>query len=828
MRRSLLPIAMCLALSPLQAATTINVSNTVVVPSVKRFGINLGWMNNYDSGQIMKNLLFRNPGFEGLLYRSIVRCTSSTPASFVDENQFEVWPTGFWNGASYEVITGTAKGATGTIVTSTAPVPPSGTTYQLNGSSPALGDYVRLIRLPELGSIGNAWIPTTNSGGSVTVESTDLPPGTEGQQAVQIIAPATLSAGFDASVAGPFVQLHGAFRLTFKAKGVGGPNSVSITLQRQPSTTFFNQTATLSTAWSTYNIDFTAAENLPPAGGIGLRIAPAAGASILLDDVALTQTDGDSTNTTGFRDAVVDALRQYHPGILRYWVEDLGDTLDNELAPPFGRMRAGYSSRAASRDDLLYGLHEFLELCELLGAEPWYIVPTNFSAQEMTNLMEYLGGPAISVYGARRAARGHPTPWTSAFSRIHLEFGNESWNNFDYYGGAISDSPSYGARAGEMFGVARSSPYYSGAKFNLVAGGQANFTNRNSMIQNATTNHDALAVAPYIGGYTDSFSTNEDLFGPLFAEPEMVNEGATGYMRVNFNNMQASSHPVPLAIYEVNLHTTQPSPPSQPLQIPQATLDTFTPSVGAGVAVADHMLMMLRDFGIRDQNLYSLTQFANSRPDGKYVLLWGSVRDMGVTDRRRPQFLAAELANQALAGDLVQATQSGDNPTWNQPLVNQIQYPNAHCIQSYALASGAQRSVMVFNLNRTGALSVNFTGLNAPRGRVTLQQLTSAAITDTNESASTVAATTQTLSGFDPTALLSLPPFSMTLLQSIKGDINGDGQLNVADVFYLINNLFAAGPAPIGDADVNGDGQVGVADVFYLINFLFAAGAPPA
>ncbi len=60
-----------------------------------------------------------------------------------------------------------------------------------------------------------------------------------------------------------------------------------------------------------------------------------------------------------------------------------------------------------------------------------------------------------------------------------------------------------------------------------------------------------------------------------------------------------------------------------------------------------------------------------------------------------------------------------------------------------------------------------------------------------------------------------------------SGDANGDGQVTVADVFYLINNLFAGGPAPIGPADANGDGQVTVADVFYLINFLFAGGPAP-
>jgi CSLREA domain-containing protein len=61
----------------------------------------------------------------------------------------------------------------------------------------------------------------------------------------------------------------------------------------------------------------------------------------------------------------------------------------------------------------------------------------------------------------------------------------------------------------------------------------------------------------------------------------------------------------------------------------------------------------------------------------------------------------------------------------------------------------------------------------------------------------------------------------------VGGDVNGDGAVNVSDIFYLINFLFAGGPVPIGEADMNGDGAVNVSDVFYLINTLFAGGPAP-
>jgi hypothetical protein len=61
-----------------------------------------------------------------------------------------------------------------------------------------------------------------------------------------------------------------------------------------------------------------------------------------------------------------------------------------------------------------------------------------------------------------------------------------------------------------------------------------------------------------------------------------------------------------------------------------------------------------------------------------------------------------------------------------------------------------------------------------------------------------------------------------------SGDANADGGVDVRDVFFLINALFAGGTAPPrGCGDVNGSAVLDVTDVFYLINFLFANGPPP-
>lgn len=73
--------------------------------------------------------------------------------------------------------------------------------------------------------------------------------------------------------------------------------------------------------------------------------------------------------------------------------------------------------------------------------------------------------------------------------------------------------------------------------------------------------------------------------------------------------------------------------------------------------------------------------------------------------------------------------------------------------------------------------------------------------------------------------------FTVFLNCALRGDTNGSGAVETSDIFYLINHIFAGGPAPPVPcrADANRSGAVDVADIFYVINFLFAGGpAPPA
>lgn len=63
-----------------------------------------------------------------------------------------------------------------------------------------------------------------------------------------------------------------------------------------------------------------------------------------------------------------------------------------------------------------------------------------------------------------------------------------------------------------------------------------------------------------------------------------------------------------------------------------------------------------------------------------------------------------------------------------------------------------------------------------------------------------------------------------------RGDIDHSGQVNVADISYMVDYLFRGGPPPVcvGESDVDGSGFINVADLTYLVDYLFRGGPAPA
>lgn len=74
----------------------------------------------------------------------------------------------------------------------------------------------------------------------------------------------------------------------------------------------------------------------------------------------------------------------------------------------------------------------------------------------------------------------------------------------------------------------------------------------------------------------------------------------------------------------------------------------------------------------------------------------------------------------------------------------------------------------------------------------------------------------------------STPPSTPTA-SFVRGDANGDSNVNVSDVSFIGLYLFEGGAAPpcFDAADVNDDGQVNISDTSYLYAYLFGSGPQP-
>jgi hypothetical protein len=400
-------------------------------------------------------------------------------------------------------------------------------------------------------------------------------------------------------------------------------------------------------------------------------------------------------------------------------------------------------------EDIPVGIPEFLELCQEVGAEPWIVAPTAISKEGARKLAEYLAGGPATAGGALRIAAGRRDPWTQVFPTINIELGNETWNGI-FQGETMEDPAAYGRRATQVFASLRSAAGADAGHFDLVVGGQAANAGRSGELMAAASGANTLAIAPYLMDSLTHWANDDELYGPLMAQPEqMSRDGIVHATKAAAGGRQ-------LAVYEVNLHTTEGT-------APQAVLDRLTPSAAAGVAVTGHMLRMMRDNGVRDQMVFSLPQFRFKRADGTPVRLWGTVVEMGTNGRPRPQLLTESLANRVIRGNLVRVETSGENPTHDQPEGNDgVHLKAVHEIDAYGFQDGKWHGLIVFNygLHQARQISLEAPGLKS-NANVNLWKLISPGPGASNESETQVTVRPERFSGTE----LELAPCSMAVLE---------------------------------------------------------------
>ena len=229
-----------------------------------------------------------------------------------------------------------------------------------------------------------------------------------------------------------------------------------------------------------------------------------------------------------FAQEVVDALVFLQPGVIRGWQGFHGDSLQNLLADEFSRGPREYRPRGQRALAFGYGIPDFLDLCQQVGALPWIVLPPTLSDAEMADLDIYL------------------EPWLETFPEIYVEFGNESWGSNNPYddpfaGGSFVGGARLGTVAHKRFEAMGDIPGIV-----KMIGGQAAWAGQNEAIRFASSPEYSIPIAPYFGVLKESYDTPAGMFYPLYGR---------AYEDVTTGRPQQTRH-VANAVYEINFHTT--------------------------------------------------------------------------------------------------------------------------------------------------------------------------------------------------------------------------------------------------------------------------------
>jgi alpha-L-arabinofuranosidase len=217
--------------------------------------------------------------------------------------------------------------------------------------------------------------------------------------------------------------------------GFAGP--LTVTLESTDSQAYASgEIKELGPDWKRYSFSLTASATDPKAR---LVVSARQSGTFFLDMVSVLPAT--TWKGHGLRPDLCEMLAGLKPAFVRFpggcWVE--GDTMKEayrwkETIGEVADRRTQYNIWQYYATHSL-GYHEYLQLCEDLGAEPLFCINVGMSHKEVVPMdkmgeyvqdaldaIEYANGPADSQWGARRAQAGHPAP----FNLKCLEIGNEN------------------------------------------------------------------------------------------------------------------------------------------------------------------------------------------------------------------------------------------------------------------------------------------------------------------------------------------------------------------------------------------------------------------
>ena len=236
---------------------------------------------------------------------------------------------------------------------------------------------------------------------------------------------------------GIFVEKGKEYGFSMYVRGDDYPGTVNVAI-RKPDGTILAQHPLTSIAREWKKVESTLKPSATETNASLVIIARKPG-TLYFDMISLMPADTFKGHAT--RKDLTQMLADMHPAFVRFpggcyvegerlserfqWKKSIGDVAQR---PGHYNLWGYYSN-----DGL--GYHEYLQLCEDIGAEPLFVINCGMAhrdhvpmdkmdayVQDALDAIEYANGPAGSKWGSLRAKAGHPAP----FHLKLMEIGNEN------------------------------------------------------------------------------------------------------------------------------------------------------------------------------------------------------------------------------------------------------------------------------------------------------------------------------------------------------------------------------------------------------------------
>lgn len=136
--------------------------------------------------------------------------------------------------------------------------------------------------------------------------------------------------------------------------------------------------------------------------------------------------DSNIPNIEGYRKDVFEALKELQVPVMRWPGGCFADEYHwrDGIGPQEGRRKMVNTNWGGTVEDNSFGTHEFLNLCEMLGCEPYISGNVGSgSVQEMAEWVEYMNSDTNSTIAEERRKNGRDKAWKVKYFGV----GNESW-----------------------------------------------------------------------------------------------------------------------------------------------------------------------------------------------------------------------------------------------------------------------------------------------------------------------------------------------------------------------------------------------------------------